>query len=95
MEAAVFDGTPMIFLLSERGSVVGVYDMTDPANPVLAQLLPSGIAPEGAVAIPERNLLVSANEDADEDGGARAHVMIFEYQTRPRLPAPDLRRRTN
>ncbi|MGR3495017.1 esterase-like activity of phytase family protein [Citreimonas sp.] len=77
MEFATFDGTPMIFLLSERGSVVGVYDMTDPTNPVLAQLLPSGIAPEGAVAIPGRNLLAIANEA--DDAGPRSHVMLFEY----------------
>ena len=77
MEFAVIGGTPMVFLLSERGSVVGVYDMTDPANPVLAQLLPSGIAPEGAVAIPGRNLLAIANEA--DDAGPRSHVMLFEY----------------
>jgi len=69
---------------SERGSVVGVYDVTDPTAPVLKQLLPSGIAPEGIVAIPQRNLLVTANEaDLIEDGGARSHVMIFEYQDAP------------
>jgi hypothetical protein len=77
MEFAVIDGKPMIFLLSERGSVIGVYDMTDPTAPVLAQLLPSGIAPEGAVAIPERNLLAIANEA--DDAGPRSHVMLFEY----------------
>jgi len=81
MEFATFGGTPYVFLLAERASVVGVYDMTDPANPVLKQLLPSGISPEGAVAIPARNLLATANEyDGIEDGAARAHVMIFEYQ---------------
>lgn len=69
---------------SERGSVVGVYDVTDPTAPVLKQLLPSGIAPEGIVAIPQRNLLVTANEaDLIEDGGVRSHVMIFEYQDAP------------
>ena len=79
MEFGVFGGTPMLFLLSERGSVVGVYDMTDPTAPELTQLLPSGIGPEGALAIPERNLFVVANEeDLIEDGGVRAHVMIFE-----------------
>nr|WP_319247835.1 esterase-like activity of phytase family protein [uncultured Celeribacter sp.] len=84
MEVATFDGTPFMFLLSERGSAVGVYDMTDPANPVLKQMLPSGIAPEGAVAIPSRNLLVTANEeDLIEDGGVRAHVMLYEYQDAP------------
>ncbi|MES0864182.1 esterase-like activity of phytase family protein [Ruegeria sp. SCPT10] len=82
--AATFGGTPMIFVGAERASVVGVYDATDPANPVLKQLLPSGVGPEGYVAIPERNLLVSANEkDLIEDGGPRAHVSIFEYQDAP------------
>ncbi|WP_147125984.1 esterase-like activity of phytase family protein [Shimia ponticola] len=80
IETATFDGTPMVFVGSERGSVVGVYDVTDPAAPVLAQLLPSGIGPEGYVSIPERNLLVSANEvDGREDGAAEAHVMIYEF----------------
>lgn len=84
MEFGVFGGTPYVFLLAERASVVGVYDMTDPANPVLKQLLPSGISPEGAVAIPGRNLLATANEfDGIEDGAARAHVMIYEYQDAP------------
>ena len=84
MEAATFGGTPYVFLLAERASVVGVYDMTDPANPVLKQLLPSGISPEGAVAIPARGLLATANEfDGFEDGVARAHVMIYEYQDAP------------
>ncbi|MEO1556688.1 MAG: esterase-like activity of phytase family protein [Pseudomonadota bacterium] len=81
---AEFGGTPFVFVGSERGSIVGVYDVTDPATPVLKQMLPSGIGPEGYVTIPERNLLVSANEyDGLEDGAARAHVMLFEYAEGP------------
>ncbi|MFN7267667.1 MAG: esterase-like activity of phytase family protein [Cereibacter sp.] len=84
VEFAVFGGTPMAFVASERGSVIGVYDLTDPAAPVLKQLLPSGISPEGMVLIPSRGLLVSANEvDLVEDGLARAHVMIFQRQDAP------------
>ena len=84
VEVATFNGTPLAFIGSERGSVIGVYDMTDSAKPVLKQLLPSGIGPEGIVSIPERNLLVSANEvDFVEDDGIRAHVMIYEYQDAP------------
>jgi hypothetical protein len=80
MEFAVINGTPMAFILSERGSMVGVYDVTDPTNPVLTQLLPSGVAPEGAVAIPQRGLFVTANEaDLGADGLARSHVMIYQY----------------
>ncbi len=84
IDAATFGGTPYIFVGAERASVVGVYDATNPAAPQLKQLLPSGVGPEGYVAIPERNLLISANEaDLIEDGGARAHVMIYEYQDAP------------
>jgi len=79
-----FGGTRMVFIGAERASAVGVYDATDPANPVLKQILPSGIGPEGYVTIPARNLLVSANEeDLGEDGGARSHVMIYEFQAAP------------
>lgn len=84
LEVAVFDGTPMLFVLSERASVAAVYDVTDPAAPVLLQLLPSGISPEGAVAIPARGLLATANEvDLGADGGARAHVMLYARQPGP------------
>ncbi|ABV94634.1 conserved hypothetical protein [Dinoroseobacter shibae DFL 12 = DSM 16493] len=84
MEFGVFDGTPFVFVMAERASVVGVYDVSDPAAPVLKQLLPSGISPEGAVAIPSRGLLATANEyDGLEDGAARAHVMLYEYQEAP------------
>lgn len=78
VEIASFGTTPMAFVASERASVVGVYDLTDPAAPALKQLLPSGVSPEGMVAIPSRNLLVTANEvDLREDGLAPAHVMIY------------------
>lgn len=78
LESATFGNEKYFFVLAERASVVGVYKDTG-AEPQLTQLLPSGISPEGAVAIPSRNLLVTANEaDLGEDGGARSHVMIFE-----------------
>ncbi|SFR40814.1 Esterase-like activity of phytase [Yoonia tamlensis] len=80
IETATFGETPMVFVGAERASMVGVYDVSDLSAPVLTQLLPSGIGPEGYVAIPSRNLLVSANEvDLIADGGVRSHVMIFEY----------------
>jgi hypothetical protein len=80
MEVATFGDATYIFLLSERGSIIGVYRDTG-GEPELVQLLPSGVGPESGVAIPGRNLLVSANEtDLGEDGLARAHVMIYELQ---------------
>ena len=80
----VFNNTPFVFIGAERASVVGVYDVSNLKQPILKQLLPSGVGPEGYVTIPQRNLLVSANEnDLIDDGGARSHVMIFEYQNKP------------
>jgi DNA-binding beta-propeller fold protein YncE len=77
MEVATFGDTDYLFLLAERASLVGVFRLEDGA-PVLHQLLPSGVSPEGAIAIPGRDLLVTANEvDLVEDGLARAHVMIY------------------
>jgi hypothetical protein len=38
----VFGGTPYLFIGSERGSVVGVYNVTDPANPVLSSFCRRG-----------------------------------------------------
>ncbi|WP_235918935.1 esterase-like activity of phytase family protein [Aureimonas psammosilenae] len=78
LEVAKFGEDTLIFVLAERGSVVGVYKDTG-AAPQFLQLLPSGVSPEGAVAIPSRNLLATANEaDLVEDGAARSHVMIYE-----------------
>lgn len=83
IEVATFDGQQYIFVASERGSMIGVYKDTG-AEPEFVQLLPSGIAPEGLVAIPQRNLLVTANEsDGVEDGGARSHVMLYELGEGP------------
>ena len=36
-------------------------------NPELVTILPTGIGPEGLVAIPQRNLFVSANEKDNEN----------------------------
>jgi hypothetical protein len=83
LEIATFGETTYIFLLSERGSIMGVYRDTG-GEPELLQLLPSGISPEDAVAIPAKNLVATANEaDLGEDGAARAHVMIYELQDAP------------
>lgn len=79
MEVGTFGDTTYAFILAERASTVSVYDVTDATKPVFTQLLPSGIAPEGVIAIPSRNLFVTANEaDLIEDGGVRSHVMVYE-----------------
>lgn len=77
-EAKAFGDTNYIFVLSERASMVAVYKDTGP-EPQFSQLLPSGLSPEGIVAIPGRNLIAVANEvDLVEDGGVRSHVTLYE-----------------
>lgn len=78
LEVATIGGVKYIFVAIERASLVAVYKDTG-GEPEFVQLLPSGISPEGLVAIPGRDLLVTANEaDLVEDGGARSHVMIYK-----------------
>lgn len=80
MEIASFGETRLIFVNQERSSLVAVYEDTG-AEPEYLQSIPSGVGPEGAIAIPARNLFVTANEtDLSPDGLAGAHVMIFERQ---------------
>ncbi|PSJ52125.1 esterase-like activity of phytase family protein [Kumtagia ephedrae] len=83
LEAAAFGDDNLFFVASERGSLIGVYKDTG-AVPEFAQVLPSGIGPEGLVAIPSRNLLITANEtDLGEDNLARSHVMVYERAEGP------------
>ena len=80
MEVGTFGDTKFIFVNQERSSLVGIYKDTG-AAPEYWQSVPSGLGPEGALAIPSRNLYVTANEtDLSVDGLAGAHVMIFELQ---------------
>jgi hypothetical protein len=57
-----FGGADFGFVLSERSSFMAVYDITDPSDPHLIQLLPTGISPEGIATIPSRNLVVTSDE---------------------------------
>lgn len=77
VEAATFGEDRLFFIAEERSSLIAVYKDTG-AEPEYLQSLPSGISPEGLVAIPSRNLLATANEvDLREDGLAGSHVMIY------------------
>ena len=62
IEIGVFQERASLFVASERGNFVSVYHLDDELNPVFVQLLPTGISPEGLLAIPQRNLFVTANE---------------------------------
>ncbi|MDD3610431.1 MAG: esterase-like activity of phytase family protein [Halothiobacillaceae bacterium] len=64
--SANFGGANFLFAASERGSFVEVYRLDDSRNPVFKQLLPTGMSPEGLVAVTGRadgkKLLITANE---------------------------------
>lgn len=78
---ARFAGTDYLFVASERSSVVAVYDMSTPNKPAYKQVLPASLSPEGLLAIPSRNLLISASEVDDRSILARGSLNIYQYQS--------------
>lgn len=81
-EVATFGDDRLIFVASERGSLVFVYrDKGGAEAPELLQALPGGVGPEGLIAIPGRELFVTAAEaDNREDGGIGSVVTIYQRQ---------------
>lgn len=84
-EVATFGDDRLIFIASERGSLVGVYrDEGAGKPPAFLQALPGGIGPEGLTAIPERNLFATASEtDLRSDGLIGSVVTIYERSDAP------------
>lgn len=79
LEVARFGDDNLIFVAEERSSLVAIFKDNGSGAPEHLQTIASGIGPEGSVAIPSRNLFVTANEtDLRADGLAGSHVMIFE-----------------
>ena len=79
-EVATFGADRLIFVGSERGSLVGVYkDEGAGKAPTFLQALPGGIGPEGLLAVPSRKLFVTASEtDLREKGLIGSVVTIYE-----------------
>ncbi|MCB8821546.1 esterase-like activity of phytase family protein [Microvirga rosea] len=91
VEVGRFGSDTLLFVGSERASVVGVYRDTG-AAPELVQVLPTGIGPEGLLAIPSRHLFVATSEtDLRGDGGVAPHVMIYERKERAAPAYPTIR----
>lgn len=80
-EVGVFGKDRLIFIGSERSSLISVWlDMGPGKPPQFLQALPAGAGPEGLLTIPQRNLLVVASET---DGAARASVSIYQRSNAP------------
>lgn len=62
-EVASLRGTDYVFIGSERGDAVLVYDFANEAGPQLLQVLPTGEAPEGLLAVQRQHLFLTSNED--------------------------------
>ncbi|HEY9215644.1 MAG TPA: esterase-like activity of phytase family protein [Ancylobacter sp.] len=79
-EVATFGSDRLIFVASERGSLVFVYrDKGPDAAPEFLQALPGGVGPEGLIGIPARDLFVTASEaDGREDGRIGSVVTIYQ-----------------
>ncbi len=76
-EVGTFGDTTYAFALSERGNFVAIYADGGDGALELTQALPTGVGPEGVVAIPARDLLVvSAEVDAEEDS-VRSSITLY------------------
>lgn len=83
LEVARYGGRTLLFVGSERGNAVGVYDATDD-TPELLQLLPTGMGPEGIKFTRDGLLAVSSEVDGFEDGvadGFPARPIITLFST--------------
>ncbi|HEY5798290.1 MAG TPA: esterase-like activity of phytase family protein [Bosea sp. (in: a-proteobacteria)] len=85
IEVGSYGNDRLIFVGLERASLVLVYKDEGPGRaPRYLQALPGGIGPEGLLAIPQRNLFVSASEtDVGAKGGARSVVTIYQRSEAP------------
>ena len=78
IETAMINGQNLLFVGSERGNFTAVYRVNDVTQPEFMQLLPTGVGPEGLLAIPSRNLFVVASEKDDAGDGFRSMLSLFE-----------------
>lgn len=73
-----YGGRDYLFVGSERGSFVAVYELGRDGQPEFLQLLPAPLAPEGVHAVPSRGLLIVSGEADEPSFGVRSTVMIYE-----------------
>ena len=76
-----------IFVGSERASVIMVYKLTKSGDPELVQVMPAPVKPEGLLAIPKRNLFVSAGEKDDRGDKIRSALSIYKFAEDVNYPA--------
>jgi phytase-like protein len=80
-----------LFIGAERANLVLVYeiigdDWTASASPEYVQTLPTGVGPEGLLAIPARNLFVVASEGDERGNKFRSVISIYSYDGTSNYP---------
>lgn len=75
----IYGGDRILIVASERSSVLFVYDLTNPSQPLFKQVLPAGVGPEGVLALTSRNLLIAASEEDSRDDVIRSVLNIYSY----------------
>lgn len=86
VEYATYGNTEFLFVGSERASVVMVYKLKKHGEPELVQVLPAPVKPEGILAIPQRNLFVSAGEKDDRGDKMRSALSIYKFGEQATYP---------
>ncbi len=87
LEVATFGRTTYLFVGSERGNAIGVYEVGR-RTPKFVGLLPTGVGPEGIRALTKRGLL-AVSAETDEPGGVRSVVTLYDLR-RGDAPYPQL-----
>ncbi len=79
VEFAKFGKDRLLFVASERSSVIYVFELdVFGKSPKLVQVLPAAIGPEGVLTIPQRNLVVAAGEEDSRGDGFRSSLTIYQ-----------------
>lgn len=79
-EYGLFGNRRLLFIGSERASVVAVYQIPPIGAPELVQVLPAGVGPEGLLAIPSRGLFVVASEVDDRADKIRSSIGVYRLE---------------
>ncbi len=77
VEYGRFGANRFLFVGSERANLIFVYRLGLLGRNELVQVLPTGVGPEGLLAIPQRNLLVAASEKDDRGDKFRSRITIY------------------
>jgi hypothetical protein len=79
---ARYGHSEVLFVGSERGSFVAVYVIGKDGVPQFSQLLPGPLAPEGLLAVSNRNLFIASGESDTPPFGVRSTVQLYRLDDR-------------